>query len=344
VADQLNELSENKRKVDFDSFDITVKELISMVSDDILNIAPEYQRHFRWPLRNQSLFIESVFLGIPIPSLFAAANSDGTWELIDGVQRLSSLIHFAGEDKDRKKIGLSTPLRLQDLEKLPSFNGYTFAELPESIQLKFRLIGIRITTISDKSDLNVRFDLFERLNTGGISLEPQEIRNCIFRGKFADQLERLAKFAPFKRVVKIPILMQRNGTPEEFVLRFFAYLHRYTQFEHSVVEFLNDYMREANKDFDYDANERLFKSVFTKLDKALPHGIVRGQKTRSPANLYEAISVGAALALRKWRDINASKLPGLLNSAELKKFTSAGSNTKAMVKRRIEYCRDELKP
>jgi uncharacterized protein with ParB-like and HNH nuclease domain len=91
MADLLTQLNEYKRKVDFDTFDITVKQLISMVSDKLINVAPEYQRHFRWDRGRQSTFVESVFLGIPVPSLFTAANPDGTWELIDGVQRLNTL-------------------------------------------------------------------------------------------------------------------------------------------------------------------------------------------------------------------------------------------------------------
>lgn len=90
MTDHLEQLEKERRKVDFDTFDISVKELASMAEQEIINIAPAYQRQFRWPATNQSKLIESVFLGIPIPSLFMAANKDGTWELIDGVQRLST--------------------------------------------------------------------------------------------------------------------------------------------------------------------------------------------------------------------------------------------------------------
>lgn len=98
-----SQLNEQKHKVDFDTYDFSVKELINMVSDKIINIAPEYQRQFRWDTERQSVLIESIFLGIPVPSLYMATNSDGTWEVIDGVQRLSSMIHFAGDDKALEK-------------------------------------------------------------------------------------------------------------------------------------------------------------------------------------------------------------------------------------------------
>ena len=82
MKDFINQLEREQRKVDFDSFDISVKELVSMSEEEIIDIAPEYQRQFRWPVENQSKLIESVLLGIPIPSLFMAANKDGSWELI----------------------------------------------------------------------------------------------------------------------------------------------------------------------------------------------------------------------------------------------------------------------
>src|SRR5258707_9371503 len=110
--DIITELNEQKRKVDFNSYDISVKELISMVGEDIIDIAPEYQRQFRWKEDRQSVLIESIFLGIPVPSLFMATNSDGSWELIDGVQRLSSIIHFAGSEEIRRKIQITSELKL----------------------------------------------------------------------------------------------------------------------------------------------------------------------------------------------------------------------------------------
>ena len=177
MATVVEQLDEQKRKVDFDSYDISVKELVSLVSDGTIDIAPDYQRQFRWDEDRQSQLIESILLGIPIPNLFMATNSDGTWELIDGVQRLSSIIRYVGDESVREKINLDGQLTLTNLEKLDTFNGKKFLELPKPIQLSLLLKPLKITTLSDKSDLSVRFDLFERLNTGGISLTNQEIRS-----------------------------------------------------------------------------------------------------------------------------------------------------------------------
>lgn len=162
MIDLLNELNEQKHKVDFNTYDISVKELINMVKDSYIDIAPDYQRQFRWDEVRQSKLIESVLLGIPIPNLFMATNKDSSWELIDGVQRLSSIMRFAASDEVKKKVGISGILKLTGLEKLSSFNNKMFANLPKEIQFQFELKPIKITTLSDKSDVEVRFDLFER--------------------------------------------------------------------------------------------------------------------------------------------------------------------------------------
>ena len=105
MNDTLQEqLMEQKMKVDFNSYDLSVKEIISMITDGLINIAPEYQRQFRWDAERQSSLIESLFLGIPVPAIFMATNPDGSWELIDGVQRISTILCFAGNDEERSKI------------------------------------------------------------------------------------------------------------------------------------------------------------------------------------------------------------------------------------------------
>lgn len=118
MPDLQSQLNEQKRKVDFNTYDMSLKELVSMISDGIINISPDYQRQFRWGDDRQSRLVESLFLGIPVPSLFMATNSDGTWEVIDGVQRLSTVVNFVSDidTPEREKIGKATPLTLIDLE------------------------------------------------------------------------------------------------------------------------------------------------------------------------------------------------------------------------------------
>ncbi|MFC1583487.1 DUF262 domain-containing protein [Candidatus Neomarinimicrobiota bacterium] len=332
------ELDKQRRKVDFDTYDISVQQLLSMVGESVIDIAPEFQRHFRWEEHRQSQLIESIFLGIPVPSMFMATNRDASWEVVDGVQRLSTLIHFAGESSIREQIGLTDSLRIQNIEKLTQLNGKTFKELPKNIQVQFLLRPVKVVTLSDKSDTIVRFDLFERLNTGGVRLSDQEIRGCVFRGLFNDFLTEMAAVPEFRTVVNLPPRRRDDRYEEECVLRFFAFFHEYKSFEHSVVEFLNEYMRRSTENFDYKHGRALFLLTFSELAILFPEGIARPARKSTPINLYEGVAVGAGLAI----DQNG-KLPRLRNldwviSEDLRKLTTGATNTPQMVGGRITFC------
>ena len=336
------QLREQRRTVDFDTFDIQVQELLRMLEDGQISIAPAYQRQFRWGPDRCSQLIESLILGIPIPNLFMATNEDNSWEVVDGLQRLSAIVKFAGSDELRTRLDLAGALTLVDLQKVDTFNGMTFDSLPPSIQQHIRTRPLKVVTLNDKSDQIVRFDLFERLNTGGISLSQQEIRDCVFQGPFAELLDRLATTDDFRKVVRLTNKQIIDGTIEECVLRFFAFLDRYRKFDHSVTEFLNDYMKDATKDFD-DKREDEFRHVFRQLAQGFPEGITRpGRKGNTPLNLYEGVAVGAALAIRRNGHIVCENSPEWLGHKQLKKFTTGATNNRRAVSGRIEFCRDRF--
>ena len=343
AKNMMSQLMEQKMKVDFNSYDLSVKELISMVREGLIDIAPDYQRQFRWDAERQSSLIESLYLGIPVPALFMATNADGTWELIDGVQRISSILCFAGSKEDLSLINAKnvTRLKLKGLSKLSLFNDKYFSDLPVDLQTKFMLTSIKITTLSDKSDRNVRFDLFERLNRGGIILSDQEIRSCVYRGGFNDFIKELALDENFRKCVHLSATQGTDGTREELVLRFFAYLYDLESFSHSVKDFLNNYMAKADKKFSYSKNEKLFKLVFQKLNDALPNGISKGRKN-TPLNLYEAVAVGAAVAYNNTGTINTTGIQDWITDKELLKYVTGATNSKPRVLGRIEFCRKKF--
>jgi hypothetical protein len=344
TAEELTQqLGEQRRTVDFDTFDIQVQELLRMLKDGEISVAPVYQRQFRWDPERCSELIESLLLGIPIPNLFMATNSDSTWEVVDGVQRLSSIVKFAGGDELRAKLNLGDALRLENLKKIGKFNHAKFEDLPPSIQLHFRTRPLKVVTLNDKSDKIVRIDLFERLNTGGIELTNQEIRDCVFYGPFANLLDKLGKEQHFQTVLLLTKKQEGDGTREECVLRYFAFLDRYKKFDHSVKEFLDSYMRDSSKSFTAVPHELEFNRVFSELAKAFPKGLLRpGGKGRTPLNLYEGIAVGAALALREKDHLNLRGLKDWLDCEELRSYTTGATNDRAAVKGRIEFCRDRF--
>jgi hypothetical protein len=337
------QLSKQRRTVDFDTFDIHMQQLISMLKEGQIKVSPKYQRQFRWQNARCSQFIESLMLGIPIPSLFMATNADSTWEVVDGVQRLSTIIKFAGDDELRKSHGLNGRLVLSDLQKLSDYVDLGFNELPANLQLHFWTRPVKVVTLNDKSDSVVRYDLFERLNTGGVALSAQEIRDCVFQGDFADKVEEWSKTRWFRRAVKLTPLQQRDATGEECVLRFFAFRNKYKKFEHSVTEFLNTYMQESSKVFDYVSAEAVFMKTFKELARVFPEGISRGKgRKTTPLNFFEGVSVGASLALDRIPKLHTAGLDQWLDSEELREYTTGATNDKSAVRGRIEFCRDRF--
>jgi hypothetical protein len=339
ITDQLDR---EKRAVSYDMYDMTVRQLVDMVGGGEIEIAPDYQRRFIWDEERESELVESIYLGIPVPSLYMAANSDGTWEVVDGVQRLSTLTHFCGEEKNLSIIDRKEPLKLTTLKKLTNLNGMTFASLPKPLQLNFQLRPVRVTTLNDKSDFSVRYDLFERLNTGGVKLHAQEIRNCVFRGEFRNLLKGLSGDTNFLKVVKLPDNEQQSASYEECVLRFFAFMENYKLFDHSVVEFLNNYMVEKRKKGPNQTLVTLFTETMAYIAAEVPGGIARGSRLITPLNLFEAVAVGTALALQTTKRPLSSRLKKVMDSDGLKKFTTAATNSRKMVVGRIEYVRDGL--
>jgi Protein of unknown function DUF262 len=338
------QLNAQRRTVDFDTYDMQVQELLRQVGEGQISVAPAYQRQFRWDDERCSELVESLMLGIPIPNLFMATNDeDRTWEVVDGVQRLSSMVKFAGSDEVRAKLNLGNALRLGGLQKLHTFDGFTFAELPQALQQHFNTRPLKVVTLNDKSDKILRIDLFERLNTGGVILTDQEIRDCVFHGEFSALLDELAKRESLGTVLKLTERQERDGTRKECVLRFFAYLDRYKRFVHSVKDFLDDYMRDASAQFNLGVHTREFDEVMAQLAAVYPNGILRpNRKGRTSLVLFEGVAVGAALAIRSQGHLSTNGLAEWMASPELRTYTTGATNDKSAVKNRIEFCRDRF--
>jgi hypothetical protein len=337
------QLKEQRRTVDFDTFDIQIQELVRMLGDGEIWVAPAYQRKFRWDQKRCSQLVESILLGIPIPSLMMATNANSTWEVVDGVQRLSAIVKFMANAELRGKLKVKDSLALFELQKLTAFEGMGYADLPAHIQLHFRTRPLKVITLNDKSDTVVRYDLFERLNTGGVALSAQEIRDCVFQGEFSRKLEEWSLDSEFRKVITLTARQQTDGTAEECVLRFFAYLHKYKEFVHGVTSFLNSYMEQANKSFDYEKNDALFHATFSELAAAFPKGISRPARSgTTPLNLFEGVTVGAALALQQAGKLVTTGIQSWLAHEKLREFTTGATNRPAAVTGRIEFCRDRF--
>ena len=175
-----------------------------------------------------------------------------------------------------------------------------------------------------------------------MKLHAQEIRNCVVRGPFRDLIQEMASNPDFRAVVRLPDNEVQQATYEELVLRFFAFYDRYTKFDHDVGQFLTSYMQEHAKIGPSQAALDAFGPTMAKLKEVLTKGISRNNRTTTPINLYEGIAVGSALALTTSTNLQWDQLSITMESDAMKKFTTGATNSKAMVKGRIELTRDAL--
>ena len=343
VANLQTQLDEHRQRVDVDQFDLPIRELIRMIEESELSIAPEYQRQFRWDEERESELVESIFLGLPVPPLFVATNSDATWELVDGLQRVSTLVHFTQTERDSlRRVSKKAPLVLSGLKKLTSFNGLSFAELPTPLQVTFKRRSLRVTALSDKSQLDVRFDLFERLNRGGVVLTPQEVRSCIFRGRLNDLLQELAKNPAFVSMTKLQRGHLSDGTREEQVLKFLAYLENRAEFKGDVTEFLNDFMDQNRTSPRIQEWSDLFVASVDALYEIFQGPVLRPKYGNTPLNQFEALMVACAELVRDHEGIGGDAQK-IMSDDDLVRFSTKGTNTQTALHGRISRARELLR-
>lgn len=240
--------NEGERKVLIQQYDYAVRTLMDMVVEGDLVLDPDYQRQYRWPDEKAARFIESIVLNIPVPVLYLAEDSDGTFSVIDGQQRLTSLLRFIKPHElpslypDRQL----EPLELNDLRVRPDLNGSTYASLPRLDKSALAKRPIRCIVILNESDTTLKFEVFERLNTGSVSLTDQEVRNCIYRGSYNQLIKRLATNEDFRELLNLPESLSKAMKDAELVLRFFAYkeLSNETDYADNFAEYLNKHMED----------------------------------------------------------------------------------------------------
>lgn len=334
------QIVEHHKIIDYDTREYPVEVIVAkytnrLEEDDNDFFIPDYQRDLTWPEQHQSLFVESVLMGLPIPLLFLAdvEGKEGRAEIVDGSQRVRTLARF-----------MNNELRLSGLQRLTRLNGFTFADLPPVRQRRFGRHTMRMIELREGADEDVRRDIFSRINTSSQILNPMEERWGAKDGPFLEFIRSCSKDARFIKLAPLSESSVKRKEPQEFVLRFFAYLNRYKSFDRSVVGFLNDYL-DSMSEFD-EATKASFQSEWDRmLGFVEKHFKTFGKKeghARTPRIRFEAISVGSALALRE----NSGLAPASLDWMESEEFKahmrSDASNSRPKVIARIEFVRDHL--
>ena len=325
------QIKELQKQIEYDTKDYTLELLISKFQKGDFFI-PDYQRKYVWKPKNKSLFIESVILGLPIPFMFFAGCDDGRLEIIDGAQRIQTLIEFS-----------SNKLKLSNLQKLTTLNSFKFCDLSDAQQRKFNNRTFRVVVLDEKTTADVRQDLFNRINTTGVKATDSEVRRGSYPGALTSFIEECADNEKFIKLCPISKSKSLRQERFELVLRFFAYLNNYKSFVHDVNVFLDDYLSDNLDSFDSELFRADFENMLDFVEKNFQFGFAKTKNAKStPRVRFEAISVGVALALRENALLSVEDV-SWLNSSEFKELTTSdASNNQGKLVNRIEYVRDRL--
>lgn len=276
-------------------------DIIRMHRSGALDISPDFQRDFVWSSVDQTRFIDSLIKQLPIPSMCLAYDyKKNLWIVIDGLQRINTIVRFLG----------GADWKLANLDDIdPGLSGKNAATIKNAADNKIAKGGLSVfysrvenqalpinvlrCDFSKRSHMEYLFTIFHRLNSGGMKLNNQEIRNCIFSGSFNDELRRLDRLPSWRKIALMKEDSNYRFAKQEQILRFFAFRERQDEYKGSVSKFLNDYMfrlRNADEN-DLKPRSALFERVTTLVaEKIYPDKDV----DRLPGTVLEALLIGIA--------------------------------------------------
>lgn len=325
------QLKKMQKEIEYDTRDLTVELLVDKFKKDEFFV-PGYQRQFIWKSKNKDLFIESVLLGLPIPFMFFGDCEDGRMEIIDGAQRMQTLVQFV----DNK-------LKLNNMDKLSLLKGFAFKDLPEAQQRKFLNKYLRVVILDEDTTNDVRQDLFNRINTRGEKANDSEIRRGSYTGKLSDFIEECSKNEKFISLCPIPEKKALRYERFELILRFFAYTNNYLAFVHDVNKFLDKFLIDNMENFSETQYRQDFENMLDFVEKYFPNGFAKTKTANTtPRVRFEAIAVGVALALKQNPQLEIETVDWL-ESDEFKNHTTTdASNNQGKLRARVEFVRDKL--
>ncbi|ELY3545360.1 DUF262 domain-containing protein [Cronobacter turicensis] len=315
----LDEINKGRKEIFTDAYPMSIGELVNMYRDGEIEINPEFQRFYRWSELQKVRLIESILLGIPLPSIFVSQREDGVWELVDGLQRTSTILSFMGELMDEHKQKM-TPLKLKGTNYLPAMEGMTWTnddktlEIEDSIKRIFKREKIEVKIVKKESDSQTKYELFQRLNTGGSELSRQEVRNCLMimldRETYI-MIDELSKFPPFVSCINLTERLFEERYDMELCLRsisLYKSIKRDIKIDYLKLTDMGDFLDEATTEItklDIIEKSKLikeFNDAFTLINKTLHENAFRKYsdgiyKGNFSIALFEAISISAFLLL-----------------------------------------------
>jgi len=323
------ELEKGRKEIKTDSYHMSIGEIINMYKEGDLKLDPAYQRLFRWKDIQKTRFIESILLGIPIPPIFVAQKTDGKWTIVDGVQRVSTILQLLDMLDDKEGLILS------EAKKLPSLAGLTWCTLDPDIQRIIKRAKLGVNIILTENSIDAQYELFQRLNTGGSHLEPQEIRYCLIimlNSGVYDKLNKLKEYPNFKNCLQLSDNKFEIEHHMELLVRYLIAKRNKVEFSNYFVskDLLSDFIDNeiknliSDKDFNLDAEIIIFKNVFDLINRTLAKdtfkkynidkNLFEGQFLESS---YEAILPGLAANYEQYQGLTSeefqNKIIGMFN-------------------------------
>ena len=333
---------------------MTVDLLMSRLADGVLQLQPDFQRKAGiWTDDKKSRLIESLILRIPLPSFYVSEDVDEQWEVVDGVQRLTAISRFVQPYPEDRA------LRLTGLEYLKGdFDGCRFQDLPPRLARRIRETEFTFHVIESSTPPAVRFNIFARINTGGMPLTHQELRHALVPGKARDILKQWAEGEPFRKAVDYSVKPDRMAD-REMVLRYLAFWSMRAPESYSrrdFGEFLRDAMKDMNgmRQHEVDSARETFESSMLVASEIFGRGAFRKKFSkddtwRKPINraLFESIAVNIAKMTGREqellvgrRDQVLSAFIGLMNEQDFEAAVSVGTGDPPKVKLRFGRIRE----
>lgn len=353
-----DEIRERRKEIQTDGYPMSIGELMNMYRDGELDIQPEYQRYFRWSDPQKSRLIESLLLGIPIPSVFVHQRDDGVWDVIDGLQRLSTIFEFSGILRDSE--GQVKPaLTLVATRYLPSLSHKNWDTIGKDSQLLIKRSKIDVKIVKRESDGQAKYELFQRLNTGGSALSDQELRNCIvvmIDRSFLPWLRQLANVASFQQCVQLSERQQREQYDLELIVRFLVLRELATNeitYQTELSDFLTDKLATRMATMDRSREETAFRFVFEKLADDLGEDAFKSMRSDGEfrgkllISAFEALAIGLgyyadnqAAVTRSAREVAQE----MWQDDDFRRFARAGVAATTRIPRTVQYGRDAFRP
>jgi hypothetical protein len=356
------EISDERDKLSTDRLDISFGELINLYKNKELIIRPEYQRLFRWTPKQKTALIESLLLAIPIPAIFVAEDKEGVWELVDGLQRVSTFISFFGElnpdasklayqvtdteneDEEDKEFIIGNKWKLEAGGLVESLEGFNIDTLPSKYKINLKRAVCRVEILRGESNTSMKYELFKRLNSGGSKLTAQESRNAIYRAinpAINDLILELSENQSFQKLTRLSPQKKRELYDHELILRFIAFLNNTEKINENTENYLNSFMDESvtKSDFDISYYRDIFNNVIKMIDDMDDEKVFRNSRNLFVPSDFEGIIIGLAQNMGHYvgnSELLKSKIGELKNDAEFRRVSGVDSSSKNRIKARLK--------